>query len=91
MIDYIIFYLFFLIITPIAYFSKNFSECIKFFRIPISIRIIFLILYILLYIFSSKKHKKYVLITFIILYLCCGYFIVYECFNYTGEDLANIM
>lgn len=69
---------FLLILTPIYYFDKIYKNKIMFSNIPIYLKIIFLILYILLYIFSSKKHKKYVLISFIILYLCFAFFVVPE-------------
>ena len=75
LLDYLFFYSFFIIFTPLGYFSTDFKEYIKFSNIPIPLRILFLILYVLLYIFSSKKHKKYVLISFIILWLCFAFFI----------------
>lgn len=65
-----------LILTPHYYFSGYFKEHIIFSNISIYIRILFLIFYILLYIFSSKKHKKYVITIFLISYLCFSFFIV---------------
>ena len=72
-------YLVFLIFAPFLYIEEPreyFKEHMLFFKIPLYIRILFLIFYILLYIFSSKKHKKYVLISFIILYLCFAFIVV---------------
>ena len=67
---------FILLVSPLfCYFNTNIYKHILFSKISIYIRILFLILYILLYILTTKKHKKYVLISFIILWLCFAFFI----------------
>lgn len=65
----------FIISTPILYFYPKFYKYIPFSHISIHIRILFLIFYILIYIFSSKKYKKYLIIFFIVLYLYFTFFI----------------
>ena len=60
----------YIIITPIVFlFGANKLS-------TLILRLILLVLYILLYIFSPKKYKKYLIILFIILYLYFAFFIV---------------
>ena len=84
LLDYLFFYSFFIIFTPLGYFSTDFKEYIKFSNIPIPLRILFLILYVLLYIFVPKKYKKYLLILFVILWLYFAIFIMPEYLAHAG-------
>ena len=67
-----------LFLVPICYFDAQIL------KISLHLKIIFLILYILLYIFSPKKYKKYLLTLFIILYLYFAYFVVGKVLSHAG-------